>query len=213
MKFSLKRLLCAAFAGCMMFTACATAFADYEPVDTLTGVAVVENEDGQLEEQTFEYTVPTDASNDEVNAIAVQAAYEAMFGRPLTRASSYEQQELGSVRNAPIYTANSFDGYTVEADEKLSFTPDYIAVSINNASSALTTLNVAFFNERKPNATPYQANFDISDYVSINVKFYRNEDYHGQTAYMRSGDWIDARVSSNNGRSGTANVALYAISE
>lgn len=229
MKHPVKKILSSMFVGCMLLSASAMvagAVNDVPEIDladapilassnfqSVSGVAYIDQEDGSTAASEFNYLAPADASPAELREIAVCAAYQKLISKhdPTERASSFDYQDLGFVRDADIYPANEGPDVTVDSDEELQFTPDFVAVSIGSPSSSLETVNVAFMNGDHRDE-PYQLNFDVTQY-DISVKFKRNVSYHGETAYMAAGDWVSGRVTSNNGRSGTADVGLYAVIE
>ena len=180
---------------------------------SVTGMAYIDDSDGSTTAEEFSYLAPKDASAKELREIAVRAAYQELIADTSStlRASSLEFQELGFRSDADIYPANEGPRVTVDSDEELDFTPDFIAVGIANPSRSLETVNVAFMNGDYDDE-PYQLNFDVTQYT-VSVKFKRNQSYRGGTAYMQAGDWISARVTSNNGQSGTTDVGLSAVIE
>ena len=125
MKFN--RIMSAAIAACMsltMFAGAANldAAANSTEMETLKGSAHVLTPDGGHTTKEFEYTVPVNASEDEKNDIAIQAAEEAVGTKPASRSARATSYTLATASNFSIPKKSSSTGHALTASRKLSGT-------------------------------------------------------------------------------------------
>ena len=123
MKFN--RIMSAAIAACMsltMFAGAANldAAANSTEMETLKGSAHVLTPDGGHTTKEFEYTVPVNASEDEKNDIAIQAAEEAVGTKPASRSARATSYTLATASNFSIPKKSSSTGHALTASRKLS---------------------------------------------------------------------------------------------
>ena len=224
MKHAVKKVLSSMMVGCMLVSAGAISAGAVESApqvspevyptiagsafETMTGEAIVVDENGIESSTTYNFTVPANASESEKFSIA-RAAASAAIGKNSIRAS--EQALItGLHADIPLNTGSSTSSLQVWANDSLDYTPSEVQMTfMRDRDANFTRLNVALLNKSYTNFECYQMN--VSAGAECIVTFVRNRFYDGRDqAFMNRGDVLGMRVSASGG-TGAANIAMWAI--
>lgn len=196
------KFLSATLAGCMMMTMFAgaanlNAAAENEAEETKTGTAHVMNEDGSVTETEFEFAVPADATEEEEDMLALQAAREASGIASVSRAG-YNTHLLDTARDVTIPRTGSGEECICDAGQLIADGGDlsFVFVRVTGCYS----VDVSLYQHSRAGSTSggtYYEDGPISvGNGSFDVYFYGGSNY-GNTLNLRENKYITGYVSGN----------------
>lgn len=197
------KFLSATLAGCMMMTMFAgaanlDAAAENEAEETKTGTAHVMNEDGSVTETEFEFAVPADATEEEEDMLALQAARAASGIASASRAG-YNTYLLDTATDVTIPRSNGNDGELICDAGQLGADGGNLAFVFVRVTGCYS-VNVSFYNHSRasrPTSGSYYEDGPISvGNGSFDVYFYDGRNY-GSTLDLYADDYITGYVSGN----------------
>lgn len=209
MKFN--RILSVAAVMTMAFTMFASAANldaddDNKAEEMKTGTVYVVEEDGTVTESTFEYSLPTDATEEEEADIASQAARVAVDGETsMLRASNESCQEIRKLTKIPFDQASSSTGAQLFENVKLAASGGRMEFYISNVTGP-SSINVSIQNAAK---TGFWQSRNLGTAAGATIVFYNGGIYPNYTLYFDTTDRYNGFISGNTAGSAYVRVRYF----